>query len=78
MTSANKEWVTTKMADEEEAGGLEHDRERCSLLRTLKFTVENLLKMDLGAKWDTSDCLKRMVSDLQSIMKHGQREQEVS
>ena len=64
------------MADEE-AGGLEHAKERCSLLRSLKYTTESLLLSDTEKYWDTCDGLKKLISDLELILKHGQREQQV-
>ena len=65
------------MADEE-AGGLEHAKERCSLLKALKCTVESLIISDLESNWDSADRLKRMINDLERILRHGQRKKPVS
>ena len=62
------------MADEE-GEGLEHAKERCSLLKALKYTVERLLMSDLENNWETSDSLEKLIDDLDRILKHGQREQ---
>ena len=65
------------MAEEKEAGGLGHAKERCNLLRKLKHTVENLLMSDLENKWDTCDGVKKMIGDLERIIEHGKRGQQV-
>lgn len=70
-----------EMADEDEedaAAAIRHAKERWSLLFALKYTVECILTSDSQSSVDTNDRFKRIKSDLERIIKHGQRKQLVS
>jgi len=65
--------------DEEDApGAIRHAKKRWSLLFALKCTVENILTSDSQSSVDTNDRFNRVKSDLERIIKHGQRKQLVS
>ena len=59
------------MADGDD-GRLEHAEERCSLLKSLKHTVETILVSHSSDKQDKFSDSKRVKSDLLRIIKHGQ------
>jgi len=70
-----------EMADEDEedaAAAIRHAKERWSLLFALKCTVESILMADSQSSVDTKDRFNRAKSDLEHIIKHGQRKQLVS
>ena len=70
-----------EMADEDEddaAAAIRHAKERWSLLFALKYTVECILTSDLQSSVDTNDRFKGVKSDLERIIKHGQRQQLVN
>ena len=60
------------MADEEDGRLLEHAGERCSLLKSLKHTVETQLVSYSSDSLDKFDDSRGVKSDLLRIMKHGQ------
>jgi len=67
-----------EMADEDEedaAAAIRHAKERWSLLFALKCTVESILMADSQSSVDTKDRFNRAKSDLEHIIKHGQRKQ---
>lgn len=70
-----------EMVDEDEedaAAAIRHAKERWSLLFALKCTVERILMADSQSSEDTKDKFDRAKSDLEHIIKHGQRKQLVS
>lgn len=67
--------MTTKMADASEI--LRHAQERCNLLIRIKTTVDGLLERDSVNIWSTYGGLSRITEDLEEILRHGLREQQV-
>ena len=67
--------MTTKMADA--AKMLRHAQERCNLLVRIKATVDGLLERDSINVWSTYGGLSRITDDLEEILRHGLREQQV-
>lgn len=69
--------VITKMADDED-GGVERAKERCSLLKALKRTVNRLIVMDTENNWAILEVQERIIDDIVRILRHGQRGKQVS
>lgn len=65
------------MADDED-GGVERAKERCSLLKALKRTVNRLIIMDTENNWAILEVQERIIDNIVRILRHGQRGKQVS